>query len=410
MQPFRGTYDVLPPLSAQYRAIIETARSSAALYGFDEIATPIFEYASVFLHTLGDTSDIVTKEMFTLTDRHGDLLALRPEGTAGVMRAVLSNNLYQGNLLKFFYAGPMFRYERPQKGRTRQFHQIGVETIGEESPYSDVEAIALGWHILKALGLSDSVKLEINTLGDTESRARYRDALIAYFQRYKNDLSADSQVRLEKNPLRILDSKDPQDQALVKEAPSMHAFLNSASQEFFDKVCAGLSTIGLPYHINQRLVRGLDYYCHTAFEFTTTLLGAQNAVLAGGRYDGLSEKLGGGSLPSVGWAAGLERLSMLTKCSPSLERPISLIPIGDTAQAKAFELLFNLRSKNLGVDLAWNGSLKSRMKRANRLNAKWAIIFGDEELAAHQATVKNLDSGEQSAVSLEKLEDFLKTS
>ncbi|MEI8321308.1 MAG: histidine--tRNA ligase [Alphaproteobacteria bacterium] len=410
MQPFRGTYDLLPSLFAEHKAVIDAACRTAGLYGFQQIDTPIFEYAGVFLHTLGETSDVVTKEMFTLMDRHGDLLALRPEGTAGVMRAVLSNNLYQGNPLKFFYSGPMFRYERPQKGRTRQFHQIGVETIGDANPCADVETIMLGWQILKTLGLEQSVQLELNTLGDEESRNLYREALVKYFQKHEKELSLESQIRLQKNPLRILDSKDPQDQEFVGEAPKMKKFLTSDSLKFFEAVQEGLEKINVPYHLNDRLVRGLDYYCHTAFEFTTTLLGSQNAVLAGGRYNGLSQKLGGPSLPSVGWAAGIERLAMLAEQAIAVVRPISLIPLGDVAQEQAFKMLFDLRSKQMAVDLAWEGSLKSRMKRANRLNAKWAFIFGDDELKQNTVTVKDLDSGDQTTVPLENVESFIKAS
>lgn len=405
--PFRGTYDLLPLDYMQHNAIIDKARHIATLYGFQEISTPIFEYARTFLHTLGETSDIVTKEMFTMTDRHGDLLSLRPEGTAGVMRAVLSNNLYQGNPLKFFYHGPMFRYERPQKGRNRQFHQIGIENIGEPHPYGDVEVIALGFQLLDTLGLKNAVTLEINTLGDKESRDAYRNALVDYFKDYENDLSEDSKARLLKNPLRILDSKDRGDQILIENAPKMEDFLNTTSKNFFDTVQSGLSKVGIPYKINHRLVRGLDYYCHTAFEFTTTLLGSQNAVLAGGRFDGLSQKMGGPALPSVGWAAGIERLALLTKPTTQKIRPVSLVPLGNDAQTQAISLLFHLREKNIPTDLAWEGSLKSRMKRANRLNAQWALIFGDEELQEQTITAKNLDTGEQQTLSLNNLDDFL---
>lgn len=409
MQPFRGTYDLLPERLNKHRIIVDAARKISELYGFEEVQTPLFEYMTVFSHTLGDSSDVVHKEMFTLTDRQGDLLALRPEGTAGVMRAVLSNNLFQGAALKYFYAGPMFRYERPQKGRYRQFHQIGVEVIGEASPESDVEVIALADQILKSLELDGKITLQLNSLGDSESRQAYRAALVAYFSAYQKDLSEESQLRLEKNPLRILDSKNPLDQALIEGAPKITQYLNADSRTFFERVQKGLACLKINFTLNERIVRGLDYYDHTIFEFVTEHLGAQGTVLGGGRYNGLSEQLGGKSLPSVGWSAGVERLELLLKAREvKRPHPISLIPIGSEAEKMAFTLLFDLRRQGFAADLAWQGSLKSRMKRANRVQSQWALIWGEDEISAQTVVAKNLEQGIQSIIPFRDIENFIK--
>ncbi len=305
LQPVRGTHDVLPEDGRRFRAVTETGRGIAERYGYHEIATPIFEFTEVFKRTLGDTSDIVTKEMYTFTDKGGDQITLRPEGTAGVARALISGGLTQHLPLKFFYQGPMFRYERPQKGRLRQFHQIGVELLGVGEPLGDIEVIALGAAILTELGIASMTRLELNTLGNAQSRAVYRDVLVDYLSAHRDALSEDSLTRLERNPLRILDSKDRGDRAVVADAPEFGASLDAESTEFFAAVRAGLDALGIAYTLNPRLVRGLDYYCHTAFEFTTDALGAQGAVIAGGRYDGLVTTMGGPETAGVGWAAGI---------------------------------------------------------------------------------------------------------
>lgn len=406
LQPVRGTHDLLPDDMRAHRAVIDRARATAMLYGFEEMATPIFEFTDVFVRTLGDTSDIVTKEMYTF-ERSGDSITLRPEGTAGVCRAFISNGLTQSLPLKAFYAGPMFRYERPQKGRQRQFHQFGVELLGVDSPKADIEVLGLGAHILDALGLKDKVTLELNTLGDSESRAAYRDALVAYFGAYKDDLSEDSRLRLEKNPLRILDSKDEGDRKLVADAPVLSAYLNDASRAFFDELLDGLAAMGITYTVNPRLVRGLDYYCHTAFEFTTTALGAQGTVLAGGRYDGLIGMMGGPATPGIGWAAGVERLSMLVQDVPAKPRPVALVPMGEAAEKVALELADRLRRGGFAVDMAYGGNMKKRMKRANTVNAVAAVILGEDELARNEAAVRDLDSGEQTPCPLATLVESL---
>src|SRR5256714_12228463 len=321
LQPARGTQDLLPETMRRHRRVSDTAREQARLYGFAEIATPVFEFTEVFARPIGEHTDIVAKEMYTFNDRGGEEITLRPENTAGVVRAVLSNGLTQSTPLKFFYSGPMFRYERPQKGRFRQFHQIGVELLGVAQPQADIEVIALGHRVLKALGIADRVVLELNTLGDPESRSAYRDALVAYFSARVSELSEDSRRRLERNPLRILDSKDPGDQRLAAEAPDFAEYLNEASGEFFTRVRDGLDQLGIADRLNPRLVRGLDYYTHTAFEFVTTDLGAQGTVIGGGRYDGLVELMGGPAMPGVGWAAGIERLALLIAETPRALRP-----------------------------------------------------------------------------------------
>ncbi|MGC2855354.1 histidine--tRNA ligase [Novispirillum sp. DQ9] len=406
LQPVRGTHDLLPDDMRRHRAVIDRARATAMLYGFEEMATPIFEFTEVFKRTLGDTSDIVTKEMYTF-ERSDDSITLRPEGTAGVCRAFISNGLSQSLPVKAFYAGPMFRYERPQKGRQRQFHQFGVELLGVDSPKADIEVLGLGAHILDVLGLQDKVTLELNTLGDTESRAAYRDALVAYFGAFKDDLSEDSRMRLEKNPLRILDSKDEGDRKLVADAPVLSAYLNDASRKFFDELLDGLAAMGITYTVNPRLVRGLDYYCHTAFEFTTTALGAQGTVMAGGRYDGLIGMMGGPATPGIGWAAGVERLAMLVQDVPAKARPVALVPMGEAAEKVALELADRLRRAGFAIDMAYGGNMKKRMKRANTVNAVAAIILGDDELARNEAAVRDLDSGEQVPCPLATLQESL---
>jgi histidyl-tRNA synthetase len=408
LQPARGTQDLLPEAARRHRRVADTARALAELYGFAEIATPIFEFTEVFARPIGEHTDIVAKEMYTFTDRGGEEVTLRPENTAGVVRAVLSNGLTQSTPLKFFYSGPMFRYERPQKGRFRQFHQIGVELLGVAQPQADIEVIALGQRILGALGIADKVVLELNTLGDPESRAAYRDALVAYFSARLSELSEDSRRRLERNPLRILDSKDPGDQRLAAEAPDFSEYLNEASRDFFARVRDGLDALGITYRLNPRLVRGLDYYTHTAFEFVTSELGAQGTVIGGGRYDGLVELMGGPAMPGVGWAAGIERLAMLIPEPPPAPRPVALVPLGEAAERLALKLAEELRDAGLVVELGYSGNLARRMRRADRIDARAAVLIGEDELAQGAATLRDLDSGAQTLVPLAELAGRLK--
>ncbi|MCZ6637754.1 MAG: histidine--tRNA ligase [Alphaproteobacteria bacterium] len=403
LQPIRGTHDILPDQSRRHRHVVETAWQLAERYGYAEISTPIIEFTEVFKRTLGGTSDIVTKEMYTFPDRSGAEITLRPEGTAGIARALISGGLGQSLPLKFFYNGPMFRYERPQKGRLRQFHQIGIELLGAASPMADVEVIALAAHTLDALGVLESTVLELNTLGDRESRSAYRDVLVAYFSDHRERLSADSIRRLEQNPLRILDSKNKGDREVVAEAPIFSDYLTEDATAFFSSVCQGLDNIGIAYQLNSRLVRGLDYYCHTAFEFTTEALGAQGTVLAGGRYDGLVETMGGPMTPGVGWAAGIERLTMLDGTESKAPRAVAVIPVGADAEAEAFKITQRLRREGIAADMGFSGNLSRRMKRANRIGASFAVIVGADELARNAATLRDMDTGAQEEVALDTL-------
>lgn len=407
VRPVRGTRDFLPDDSRLRQRIEATALRMAELYGFGEIATPIFEFTEVFARTLGEASDIVAKEMYTFADRGGESLTLRPEGTAAVVRAFISNGLAQQIPLKLFYRGPMFRYERPQKGRLRQFHQIGVEVLGAAGPLADAETIALGHHILDALGVAGKVVLEINSLGDAESRAAYRDVLVAYFSAHREKLSPDSVVRLERNPLRILDSKDEGDRAIIAGAPELRDSFNDASRQFFDDLLALLTAVGVPYRVNSRLVRGLDYYCHTAFEFVTDALGAQGTVMAGGRYDGLVAEMGGPSTPGIGWAAGVERLMMLLEGTEAPARPIALIPVEAEQTGIALATARQLRDAGFTVDIGFAGGMGKRMKRADKLNARAAVILGETEVASGSATVRDLDQGTQAAVAFADLGAYL---
>ena len=407
LQPIRGTHDILAEDHRLYRLVMETAYEIAARYGYQEHSTPIFEFTDVFARTLGDTSDIVTKEMYTFADRNGESLTLRPEYTAGICRMFISNGMTQQLPLKVFCRGPMFRYERPQKGRQRQFHQIDAEILGVAEPLADIEVIALGAHILEALGLMDQVKLELNTLGDSESRAAYRKRLVEYFNDFRGKLSEDSLIRLGKNPLRILDSKDKADRVIVEGAPLMSETLNALSEDFFGQVKQGLESVGVAYHIEPHLVRGMDYYCHTAFEFTTDTLGAQGAVLAGGRYDGLIETMGGPRTPGIGWAAGVERLSMMVGDAPEAPRPIVVIPVGADQASKALIITQRLRKAGLNVNLGFSGNVKKRLNRANKVNAVAALLIGEDELAKGVATLRDMETGEQYEAPLSSLEEHL---
>jgi histidyl-tRNA synthetase len=407
LQPVRGMRDLLPAECRKFRLIEETARRLASLYGFEEMETPIVESINVFKRGLGDTSDIVSKEMYAFMDNGGDELVLRPEGTAGVARAFISEGLSQHVPLKLFYRGPMFRYERPQKGRYRQFYQMGVEILGVEKPQADLECLALGYQILKSLPFSgdmaSSITLHLNTIGDLESRADFREKLVAYLLTRKSELSADSLIRLERNPLRILDSKDEGDKRVVAEAPTLTASLNDTSKKFFDDVIAGLDLLGLPYKIDPLLVRGLDYYCHTVFEFTTTALGAQNAICSGGRYDNLISDLGGPKTAGIGWAAGVDRLSLMMQESTEVLPTVAIVPMGDDAEGPALKLCQELRAAGIRVDMAYSGNMGKRMKRADKVGASHAVILGSNELSRGVAQVKLLAAGTQSEIPLASL-------
>ncbi|MGI9498995.1 MAG: histidine--tRNA ligase [Geminicoccaceae bacterium] len=398
LRPVRGTRDLVDEEMRAYRHVVETAHQVAARHGYQEIATPIFEFVEVFARPLGETSDIVSKEMYVFEDRGGEKLTLRPEFTAGVARAFISGAFGQALPLKLFCAGPTFRYERPQKGRYRQFHQIDAEILGAPEPLADIEAIALGHAILSELGLADHVTLELNSLGDAGSRQAYREKLVDYLSRFKDDLSEDSQARLARNPLRILDSKNQRDREIVGDAPRLGDCFNEASTRFYEQVQEGLDALGIAYQKNPKLVRGLDYYSHTAFEFTTTELGAQGAVLAGGRYDGLIKTLGGQDTAGIGWAAGVERLSMLVSDLPAAARPVVVVPMGDGMDVEALKLATELRTAGHHVEYGFKGKVGQRLKRASQQNARFALMLGEDELAARKVVLRDLDAGEQQEI------------
>ena len=409
LQPPRGTSDLLPRDMAIQRFIMDRARAISQRYGFEEMATPIFEFTEVFARPLGETSDVVAKETYSFTDRGGEGLTLRPEGTAGVVRALISGGLTQNLPQKFFYGGAMFRYERPQKGRMRQFHQIGAELLGVSGAVGDAEIITLGAMILAELGVAEQCVLHINTLGDSESRLAYRQALVDYLRPFKGELSVDSQRRLEVNPLRILDSKDAGDMALIAEAPRLEDHLNAASKAHFDSVLKFLDVGGITYQINLRLVRGLDYYTHTSFEFITDALGAQGTLMAGGRYDGLAGMLGGADVAGVGWAAGIERLAMLLEAPTPLAVDIMLIGLSDDLLVRLFPLGVELRRAGLRVELGYASHLGKQLKRADRINAKRAVILGADEASRDVAMVRDMASGAQVEIALTDLITYLET-
>ncbi len=403
LQPIRGTKDLIAEDQRRHAHIVATAKHIAGLFAFDEWQTPIFEDTTVFSRTLGDTSDVVTKEMYTFQDRGGDSVTLRPEGTAGVCRALITNGLTQSLPQKVFYAGPMFRYERPQKGRYRQFHQIGAELIGPAEPLADAEIIALGWRIVQELGIHDGVTVELNTLGDQPSRTAYREALVEYFTGHRAALSPDSQTRLVHNPMRILDSKDQNDRALIEHAPLIAAYLTPDAAQFYDGLRRALDAFAIPYVENPRIVRGLDYYNHTAFEFVTDRLGAQGTILAGGRYDGLIQQMGGPAIPGVGWAAGIERLAMLAAAPPPPPPVIAVIPMSDEDTAYAVAAALSLRAAGLRTDFAYRGNMKRRMERANKIGAHIAVILGTAEREGGFAQVKDLRDGTQTQTAIADL-------
>lgn len=406
-RPIRGTQDMIGETQARFAHVMGAFDRVRRLYGFSRVEVPVFEATAVFARSLGETTDVVSKEMYTFPDRGGDSITLRPEFTAGIARAYLTEGWQQFAPLKVAAAGPVFRYERPQKGRYRQFHQIDAEIIGAGEPAADIELLVFADQLLRELGIADGVTLQLNTLGDAETREAWRAALVDHFQAHRAELSEDSLERLSRNPLRILDSKDPRDRPAADTAPDIDAFLTGEAADFFAKVTEGLDAAGVPWTRNARLVRGLDYYRHSAFEFVTDRLGSQGTVLAGGRYDGLIEALGGPETPGVGWAAGIERLAMLID-APQDEKPHAvLIPMGEAAEQAATGLLAELRRAGIAADMGFRGNMKKRMQRANASGAAFAVIIGEDELARGEAAVKNLVSGEQHMVAIGKVAGML---
>ena len=397
-RPVRGTQDMLggtpDAFQERFAHVVATFDRVRRLYGFQRVEVPVFEATAVFARSLGESTDVVSKEMYTFEDRGGDSITLRPEFTAGISRAYITEGWQQYAPLKVATHGPLFRYERPQKGRFRQFHQLDAEIIGAGEPGADVELLVMGDQLLRELKI-DGVTLTLNTLGDAASRDAWRAALIAHFEANRGDLSEDSVERLAKNPLRILDSKDPRDRPIADSAPDIDAYLTDEARGFFEKVTAGLDAAGVAWERNARLVRGLDYYRHTAFEFVTDRLGAQGTVLGGGRYDGLIENLGGPATPAVGWAAGIERLAMLVDMPDEQNIEVAVIPMGDAAEAVATGLVATLRRAGIATDMGYRGNMKKRMQRANASGAKWAIILGEDEIAENVVLVRNLETGTQ---------------
>ena len=403
MQPVRGTSDLIPEEKARHNKVIATALSVAEQYGFQDMATPVFEFTEVFSRPLGASSDVISKETYTFDDRGGTSLTLRPEGTASAMRAIISNGLTQSLPLRWFYAGPMFRYERPQKGRMRQFHQFGCELVGSPSPLADAEVIGCGAQILEELGVGDKCVLRLNSLGDMQSRQVFREALIAFFSNVSGDLSDDSQRRLETNPLRILDSKDSGDRALLADAPRLPDYLSNEAQCHFEGVTAALDAASIRWMHDPLLVRGLDYYAHTAFEFVTDALGAQGTVLGGGRDDGLSGTLGGPALPAVGFAAGVERLALLTEQSQIVHADIAVLAADAVADIASFGVAQMLRQSGLSAIQLMSGAMGKKMKQTNKMGCRFAVIIGEDELERNVALVKDMQTGTQTDIEQDKL-------
>ncbi len=420
IQAIRGMNDLLPSSSGLWDFLETSLKNTAKDYGYLEIRTPILESTDLFKRSIGEVTDIVEKEMYSFQDKNGDNLSLRPEGTASVVRAGIEHGLFYNQIQKLFYLGPMYRHERPQKGRYRQFHQFGLEIFGIEGPEAEAEMIILAHRLFKKIGLLDQVKLEINTLGELSERQEYKKILIKYFENFENLLDQDSKNRLYKNPLRILDSKNPEMQDLINQAPKLLDFLSPESLNKFNKFKNYLDAVGISYTVNLRLVRGLDYYAHTVFEWVTSNLGAQGTVLAGGRYDGLIEQLGGQKNHAVGCAFGIERLVLLLEnlnIKPAENSPdIYLVAVGpESVLVKAFEIAENLRNlknnKNLNLKIDMNlagGSFKSQFKKADKSGAKLALILGEDEVKNNQIIIKFLrEEKEQVTVALSEMQTKL---
>ena len=414
IQAVRGMNDLLPDVVARWQRIEAMARTVLSTYGYREIRLPLVEKTELFARSIGNFTDIVEKEMYTFEDRNGEWLTLRPEGTAGCVRAGIENGLLHNQVQRLWYAGPMFRHERPQKGRYRQFHQIGVEAFGVGAPDLDAELILICARLWRALGIR-GLTLELNSLGTSETRAAYRRALVAYLERHRSALDEDSQRRLEKNPLRVLDSKNPAMQQIIHNAPSLTEYLDDASRAHFGRLCEYLTSAGMAYTLNPRLVRGLDYYTGTVFEWATDRLGAQSAVCAGGRYDGLVELLGGQATPAAGFALGLERLAELLALDTSetgdAQAPqVYLAVLDEAVRSQALKLAESLRDRGWRIEChGGSGSLKAQLKRADKSGARFALLLGPDEIAHAAVSVKDLRGGaEQTTVALNLIGDYLK--
>ncbi|NLS52628.1 histidine--tRNA ligase [Hafnia alvei] len=406
IQAIRGMNDYLPEDTALWQPIEAALKQVLTSYGYSEIRLPIVEQTPLFKRAIGEVTDVVEKEMYTFDDRNGDSLTLRPEGTAGCVRAGIEHGLLYNQEQRLWYIGPMFRHERPQKGRYRQFHQLGAEVFGLNGPDVDAELILLTARWWRALGISEHVALELNSIGSQEARANYRDALVAYLEQFKDKLDEDCKRRMYSNPLRVLDSKNPDVQALLNDAPRLSEYLDEESREHFAGLCKLLDEAGIAYTVNERLVRGLDYYNRTVFEWVTNSLGAQGTVCAGGRYDGLVAQLGGHATPAVGFAMGLERLVLLVQAvnpdfQPQRAVDVYLISSGEGTQSAAMRLAEKIRDAYPQVKLMTNyggGNFKKQFARADKWGARVALVLGENEMNAGQVNVKNLQSGDQQTI------------
>lgn len=414
IQSIKGFYDILPEATPLWFKLEDTARRVLSQYGYNNIRMPIVETTDLFVRSVGEHTDIVEKEMYAWTDAlNGDKLTLRPEGTAGCVRAVIESNLTYNGPQRLWYMGPMFRHENVQKGRQRQFHQVGCEAFGFDAAEVDAEQIILLARLWRELGITD-VELQINSIGDAEERLAYRQTLIAYFEQHAEFLDEDAKRRLHTNPLRILDSKNPRMQTMCEAAPKLMGSLGEASRTHFEKLCQLLTQAGIAYTINHRLVRGLDYYNRTVFEWVTTKLGAQGTIAGGGRYDTLVERLGGEPTPACGFGIGLERVFLLMQeygVTANNTPDIYLVNVGELAEQKAFGMAETLRSSGLSVVLhAGGGSFKSQMKKADRSGARFAAILGDDEAALNELSLKPLlQTGEQKRCKLDDVSDFVRS-
>jgi len=413
IRSIRGMNDILPDVTPYWQAVEKVLKEVLSGYGYQEIRFPIVEKTELFCRSIGEVTDIVEKEMYTFNDRNGDQLTLRPEGTAGCVRAAMQNGLLN-QTQRLWYMGPMFRHERPQKGRYRQFHQIGVEAYGFNGPDIDAEMILMTARIWKKLGLTGAT-LQINSLGSTQARLAYRDVLIAYFERHQDELDEDSQRRLHSNPLRILDSKNPAMQALNDAAPKLIEHLDDESRQEFETLCQSLDDAGLEYEVNPRLVRGLDYYGKTVFEWVTDQLGSQGTICAGGRYDGLVKQLGGKGASAIGFAIGIERLISLLEATDALptipQVDVYLVAVGEAAAKQSLLLAETLRDQIENLKLITHcggGSFKNQFKRADRSGARWTLILGDDEISQQVVGVKTMATGEQETIAWDALVNYLK--
>ncbi len=414
IRSIRGMNDILPQDVHYWHKLESTAEDLFTSYGFGQIRLPLLEKTEVFTRAIGTATDVVSKEMYSFDDRNGESLTLRPEGTAGVVRAALQNGLLYGPVQRLWYSGPMFRYERPQKGRSRQFHQIGVELFGAPGPDADAEILMLGSRLWNSLGLRD-LRLEINSLGNTEERAAYRDHLYTFLSAHKDELDEQTRERVERNPLRVLDSKSPEVQALLEDAPLLSDHLGEASRQHYGQLKRYLDQLGIDYHENPRLVRGLDYYCHTVFEWITGELGAQGTVCAGGRYDNLIELQGGKPWPGIGFAMGEERLVELLRQNADVApavRHAYLVAVGENSTESALELAYDLRAGVAGLNLVGNlngGSFKAQFKRADRSGALLALVLGEDEIHNGKVAVKFLRAAnEQLVLERDEVSDWLR--